>query len=101
LSTAVKFSYPGGQVRVLAQRDGEGVTVSVADSGIGIAAEDQGTVFEAFQQLPGSGGAKHEGTGLGLSLARRLVELHGGRIWVESEIGKGARFSFTLPNRVA
>jgi signal transduction histidine kinase len=98
LSNAVKFSYPGGWVRVSARRDEMGVTVSVADSGIGIAAEDQGAVFEEFQQLHASGGAKHEGTGLGLALARRFVELHGGRIWVESEIGKGATFSFTLPN---
>lgn len=100
LSNAVKFSHPGGWVRVSATRDKNGVTVVVADSGIGIAQEDQGAVFEEFRQLQDGGSAKHEGTGLGLALARRFVELHGGRIWVESEAGKGARFCFTLPDKV-
>ena len=100
LTNAVKFSYPGGWVEVVAQRDTNGVMVTVKDSGMGIAAEDQAAIFEEFRQLKPAGSAKFEGTGLGLSLAKRLVELHGGRIWVESEPGKGAAFSFTLPDRV-
>ena len=100
LTNAVKFSYPYGWVEVVAQRDTNGVMVTVKDSGMGIAAEDQAAIFEEFRQLKSDGSAKFEGTGLGLSLAKRLVELHGGRIWVESEAGKGAAFSFTLPDRV-
>jgi len=71
----------------------------VKDNGMGIAPDDQDAVFEAFHQLKSSGSAKQEGTGLGLSLARRLTEVHGGRIWVESSPGEGAAFTFTLPDR--
>ena len=99
LTNAVKFSYPHGWVEVVAQRDTNGVMVTVKDSGMGIAAEDQAAIFEEFRQLKSDGSAKFEGTGLGLSLAKRLVELHGGQIWVESEPGKGAAFSFTLLDR--
>jgi signal transduction histidine kinase len=97
LTNAVKFTYPGGWVRVSAMRDKNDVIVSVVDSGIGIPASEHTSVFEEFKQLAATGAAKHEGTGLGLALAKRLVELHGGRIWVESEVGQGAKFSFTLP----
>ena len=76
------------------------MVITVKDSGLGIALEDQASIFEEFRQLKSTGSAKLEGTGLGLSLAKRLVELHGGRIWVESVIGEGAAFSFTLPGRV-
>jgi signal transduction histidine kinase len=72
------------------------VRVSVTDTGPGIAAEDQGRIFEEFQQAA-AGKEQREGTGLGLALSKRLVELHGGRIWVESELGKGSTFVFTLP----
>ena len=82
-----------------AVRDKNDVVIAVSDSGIGIAAEDQASVFEEFKQLHGSGSAKHEGTGLGLALAKRMVELHGGTIWLESEIGKGATFRFSLPDK--
>ena len=99
LTNAVKFSYPGGWVMVMAQRDANGVMVTVKDSGMGVAPEDHATIFQEFRQLKSSGSAKLEGTGLGLSLAKRLVELHGGRIWVESERGQGASFMFTLPDR--
>ncbi|HWE83009.1 MAG TPA: HAMP domain-containing sensor histidine kinase [Gaiellaceae bacterium] len=97
LSNAVKFTPPGGEVAVAAARiDGE-VQVSVTDSGPGIALEDQERIFEEFQQT--EAGVEHrEGTGLGLALSRRLVELHGGRIWVESEPGRGSRFVFALPD---
>ncbi|MEO8384058.1 MAG: sensor histidine kinase [Betaproteobacteria bacterium] len=98
LTNAVKFSYPDGWVEVVAQRDTNVVMVTVKDSGMGVASENHAAIFEEFRQLKSDGSAKFEGTGLGLSLARRLVELHGGRIWVESEPGKGAAFSFTLPD---
>jgi signal transduction histidine kinase len=97
LTNAVKFTYPGGWVRISAVRDKNDVVVSVADNGIGIPAAEHISVFEEFKQLAATGAAKHEGTGLGLALAKRLVELHGGRIWVESDVGQGAIFRFTLP----
>jgi two-component system, NtrC family, sensor kinase len=96
LSNAVKFAPPGGTVEVAAASvDGE-VQVSVSDSGPGIAPEDQARIFEDFQQAA-AGKEQREGTGLGLALSKRLVELHGGRIWVESDLGKGSKFVFTLP----
>jgi signal transduction histidine kinase len=100
LSNAVKFTPAGGAVAVkAAQVDGE-VQVSVADTGPGIASEDCERIFEEFQQTE-AGIEQHEGTGLGLALSKRLVELHGGRIWVESEPGKGSTFVFTLPRKAA
>ena len=96
LTNAVKFAPPGGTVDVGVSRvDGE-VRVSVSDNGPGIAPEDQRRIFEEFQQAA-AGKEQREGTGLGLALSKRLVELHDGRIWVESEPGKGSRFVFTLP----
>jgi signal transduction histidine kinase len=96
LSNAVKFTPAGGTIDVAASRlDGE-VRVSVSDSGPGIAPEDQARIFEEFQQAD-AGKEQREGTGLGLALSKRLVELHGGRIWVESQPGDGSRFVFTLP----
>lgn len=96
LSNAVKFTPAGGTVAVRAERvDGE-VRVAVRDTGPGIAPEDQERIFEEFQQTD-EGAAQLEGTGLGLALSRRLVELHGGRIWVESEPDQGSTFVFTLP----
>lgn len=96
LSNAVKFAPAGGTVDVAAASvDGE-VRVSVSDSGPGIAPEDQARIFEEFQQTA-AGKEQREGTGLGLALSRRLVELHGGHIWVDSELGKGSTFVFTLP----
>jgi signal transduction histidine kinase len=96
LSNAVKFAPEGTTVDVAAATvDGE-IRVSVSDSGPGIAPEDQGRIFEEFQQ-GAAGKERREGTGLGLALSRRLVELHGGHIWVDSELGKGSTFVFTLP----
>jgi len=98
LSNAVKFTPAGGAVDVNAAKvDGE-VRVSVADTGPGIAPEDRERIFEEFQQTE-AGIEQCEGTGLGLALSKRLVELHGGRIWVESQLGKGSTFVFTLPSR--
>jgi signal transduction histidine kinase len=99
LSNAIKFTADGGTISVSAKRNREAVEISVADTGIGIATEDQEIIFEEFRQLSPERGQKREGTGLGLALARKFVEMHGGRIWVESALGTGATFTFTLPNR--
>jgi signal transduction histidine kinase len=96
LSNAVKFAPAGSTVDVAAARVDGVVRVSVRDSGPGIAPEDQARIFEEFQQAA-AGKEQREGTGLGLALSRRLVELHGGHIWVDSEVGKGSTFVFTLP----
>jgi signal transduction histidine kinase len=98
LSNAVKFTPEGGQVDVSATRVNGQMRVSVADSGQGIAAEDLDRIFEEFQQTE-AGAQQREGTGLGLALSKRFVEMHGGRIWCESEVGKGSTFEFTLPLR--
>jgi signal transduction histidine kinase len=97
LTNAVKFTPDGGQIRVAALRSADELVVAVHDTGIGIAAEDQQAVFEEFRQVGRSYTNKQEGTGLGLTLTRKFVELHGGRIWVESELGKGSTFTFTIP----
>jgi len=98
LSNAVKFTPAGGAIDVRATRANGEVSVSVADTGPGIAGEDLRRVFEEFQQTE-AGIERGEGTGLGLALSKRLVELHGGRIWVDSELGRGSTFVFTLPAR--
>ena len=98
LSNAVKFTPTGGQVDISATRINGEMRVSVADSGPGIAAEDLDRIFEEFQQTE-AGARQLEGTGLGLALSKRFVEMHGGRIWCESEVGKGSTFEFTLPLR--
>ena len=97
LSNAVKFTPTGGAVGVHATQVNGEVRVSVADTGPGIAAEDLERIFEEFQQTEAGIGTR-EGTGLGLALSKQLVELHGGRIWVDSELGKGSTFVFTLPS---
>jgi signal transduction histidine kinase len=97
LSNAVKFTPEGGSVAVTAKPNGTMVEISVADTGAGIAPEDQKSLFEEFKQLGPDHARKAEGTGLGLALTKRFVELHGGAIRVESAPGKGSTFSFTLP----
>ena len=99
LSNAVKFTPAGGAVDVSAAQVNGEVRVSVADTGPGLAQEDHDRIFEEFQQTD-VGVEQREGTGLGLALSKRLVELHGGRIWVDSELGKGSTFVFTLPARL-
>ncbi|HEX5864244.1 MAG TPA: GAF domain-containing protein, partial [Casimicrobiaceae bacterium] len=97
LSNAVKFTPDGGRIDVKAHRKEDNVVIAVHDTGIGIAPEDQAAVFEEFRQVGRDYTNKQEGTGLGLALTRKFVELHGGRIWVESEPGKGSTFTFTIP----
>ena len=98
LSNAVKFTPAGGNVVVSSIPVNGEVRVSVSDTGPGIATEDQTRIFEEFQQTD-IGARQLEGTGLGLALSKRLIELHGGRIWVESELGRGSMFTFALPAR--
>jgi len=98
LSNALKFMPEGGRVGFGARLHDDVAEVSVADTGIGIALTDQDTVFEEFRHV-GTADKKAEGTGLGLALSRKLIELHGGKIWVQSEIGHGSTFTFTLPVR--
>jgi signal transduction histidine kinase len=97
LSNAVKFTPEGGRIDVRAVLTDGVAEVSVADSGVGIAPEDHEAVFEEFRQVGTDYARKHEGTGLGLALARKFVELHGGAIWVKSEVGQGSTFTFTIP----
>jgi PAS domain S-box-containing protein len=97
LSNAVKFTPRGGAVSVVGRRVNGAAEITVSDTGVGIAPQDQETIFEAFRQVGTDVTRKREGTGLGLALARRFVELHGGTIRVESEPGKGSTFTVTLP----
>src|SRR5205823_3145511 len=97
LSNAVKFTRDGGEVEVSAAASDREVLISVSDNGIGIAPDEQERVFDEFYQSSATADGRVPGTGLGLPLARRFVELHGGRIWLESAPGEGSRFSFTLP----
>ena len=96
LSNALKFTPPGGRVDVRGSLRENVAEISVSDSGVGIAPDDQDAVFEEFRQV-GTAETKAEGTGLGLALSRKFVELHGGRIWVKSQVGVGSTFTFTLP----
>jgi two-component system, NtrC family, sensor kinase len=98
LSNAIKFTPEGGRIDVAAVPKDGCVEISVSDTGIGIAPEDQEKVFDEFRQV-GTAAKKVEGTGLGLTLCRKFVELHGGRIWVKSQVGVGSTFTFTIPAR--
>src|SRR5215217_2985496 len=101
LGNAIEFTPSGGRVWASASRaSGEpspSLLVEVGDSGVGIAAENHDLIFREFAQVDATPSRQHHGTGLGLTIARKLVELHGGRIWVESELGRGSRFFFTVP----
>jgi signal transduction histidine kinase len=99
LSNAVKFTPEGGRITVRAVPANGSVEVSVSDTGIGIAQDDQEAIFQEFRQVGTDYARKREGTGLGLALARRFVDLHGGRLWVKSRPGEGSTFTFTLPVR--
>ena len=97
LSNAAKFTPEGGQIRVEVRRINDEAELTVVDTGPGIASGDQEKLFQQFSQLQEGQQSGHAGTGLGLALVKRLVELHGGRVWVESEVGKGSRFIVRLP----
>ena len=98
MTNAVKFTGAGGSVVVRARRRGADVDITVTDSGIGVPEADQQRIFESFQQ-GGRGSSREEGTGLGLTLSKRLVELLGGRMWLESKVGVGSTFGFSIPGR--
>jgi signal transduction histidine kinase len=98
LSNAIKFTPEGGRIELAAVPEGGLVQVSIRDTGVGIAAEDHEKVFEEFRQV-GTADKKAEGTGLGLTLCRKFIELHGGMIWVKSQLGVGSTFTFTIPVR--
>jgi signal transduction histidine kinase len=97
LSNAVKYSPDGGLIRITGRSEGKHAVVSISDQGIGIALEEQARVFDRFYRVDNRVGRTSQGAGLGLYLAKQIVEGHGGRIWVDSQPGRGARFSFTLP----
>src|SRR6202022_4678779 len=97
LSNAVKFTPPPGQITITVKDAPDQLTVSVQDTGIGMKAEDLPKLFREFEQIDGSYTRRYQGTGLGLALCRRFVQMHGGRIWAESKFGKGSIFTFTIP----
>jgi signal transduction histidine kinase len=98
---AIDFTPAGGSVWLRAQMrrraDGAELLVEVGDTGVGIASEHHDLIFREFAQVDATPSRPHHGTGLGLTIARKLVELHGGQIWVESALGAGSRFFFTIP----
>jgi len=96
LSNAIKFTPEGGRIEVRAAPVDESVEVSVTDTGVGIAPEDQEAIFEEFKQV-GTAAKRVEGTGLGLALSRKFIELHGGQISVKSTVGVGSTFTFRIP----
>jgi len=97
LSNATKFTPDGGKLKIEAVREGDWCQVSVIDNGIGIKKEDQERIFEPFSRLGITLARENGGTGLGLAIVKKIIEKHGGQVWVESEYGKGSRFTFTLP----
>jgi two-component system phosphate regulon sensor histidine kinase PhoR len=97
LDNAIQYTPPGGQIMVSASADGDEVTISVSDTGIGIPQADQPRIFERFYRVDVARSREVGGTGLGLAIAKHLVEVHGGRIWVDSEVGQGSQFHFTVP----
>ena len=99
VSNAIKFTPEGGRVTIAARRLSDAVEISVTDTGIGIADSDCEHIFEEFRQVDSAIAREHHGTGLGLALTKRFVEVHGGQIRVASEIGKGSVFTLSLPLR--
>jgi signal transduction histidine kinase len=97
VSNAIRYTPPGGSIRLLAQPEADRVVVKVQDNGEGISAADQAKIFEPFYRGERSRGREHGGTGLGLAISQRLVEAHQGRIWVQSQEGQGSTFTFELP----
>ena len=98
LSNAVKFTPDGGSISLGAEKEEREIIISVSDTGMGVEAEDRIRIFERFEQVDSSYSRSQTGTGLGLALARKLVEMHGGRIWVNSTgTGPGSTFAFSIP----
>lgn len=97
IANAVKFTNAGGLINIHAEQDNSKVTISVSDNGIGIKPDTLNKLFNISQKITTKGTANETGTGLGLLLCKEFVEKHGGKIWVESELGKGSDFKFTLP----
>jgi two-component system phosphate regulon sensor histidine kinase PhoR len=97
LDNAIQYTPPGGQIMLSASAEGSEVTFTVSDTGIGIPQTDQPRIFERFYRVDVARSREVGGTGLGLAIAKHLVEVHGGRIWVESEVGQGSQFHFTVP----
>jgi two-component system phosphate regulon sensor histidine kinase PhoR len=97
LDNAIQYTGTGGRIRVTAEAGPRDATVTVADTGIGIPLADQERIFERFYRVDAARSREAGGTGLGLSIAKHIMEAHGGRLWVESEVGKGSRFSFSIP----
>lgn len=97
VDNAIKFNQPGGQVQLSAELDGRRIQIAVADTGIGIPADRMNEIFEPFHQLDSSSTRKAGGAGIGLTLAKRIVEAHGSKLQIETRTGKGSRFSFALP----
>jgi signal transduction histidine kinase len=98
LDNAVQYTPSGGQIAVKARSNGHDVVFTVADTGIGIPESDLERIFERFYRVDAARSREAGGTGLGLAIARHIVEAHGGRIWVESAIGQGSRFHFSIPS---
>ena len=96
LSNAAKFTPDGGAIRVGARTEDGNLSITVTDTGVGVAPEDRERIFESFQQGP-RGASTQEGTGLGLTLCRRIVGLMGGHMWLDTEVGVGSTFGFTIP----
>ncbi len=96
VGNAIKFT-DKGEIAIRATASDGSFTVAVRDTGPGIAPADQGRIFEEFQQADNSATKRKGGTGLGLAIAKRIIAMHGGRLWVESEVGKGSTFAFTIP----
>ncbi|MFQ5646427.1 MAG: response regulator, partial [bacterium] len=99
ISNAVKFTPTGGDIEICSEPENGGMILSVKDTGVGIDEADFSLIFDEFRQVDQSSTRKYEGTGLGLALTKRLVEMHKGRIWLESEPGKGSKFSFFIPGK--
>lgn len=97
ISNALKFTPPGGMIRVTVRRSDREVNVSIADTGPGIPEEEIGVIFEKFHQASSASSLRFQGTGLGLAIVRHIIEAHGGKVWVKSEVGQGSTFTFALP----
>jgi two-component system sensor histidine kinase VicK len=97
VNNAIKFSHPGGTITLRLRDERSVVRVEVQDMGIGIATDKLDKIFDRFYQADGSSTRRYGGVGLGLAICKSIVAAHGGKIWAESEVGKGSRFIFTLP----